>query len=35
MKGNIEFNGELTGVSQKYALKKNARLTEKFLLLSA
>lgn len=35
MKGNIEFNGELTGVSQEYALKKNARLTEKFLLLSA
>lgn len=31
----IEFKGNLTGTSQKYALKKNARLTQRFLALGA
>ena len=31
----IEFKGDLTGASQEYALKKNSKLTQRFLLLGA
>lgn len=31
----IEFKGNLTGASQEYALKKNSRLIQRFLLLGA
>lgn len=31
----IEFKGDLTGASQEYALKKTAKLTQRFLLLGS
>lgn len=31
----IEFKGDLTGASQEYALKKNSKLIQRFLLLGA
>lgn len=31
----IEFSGDLTGVSKEYALKRNAKITQRFLLLMA